>query len=112
MTKEEQMNVREYIEKLEESILRNEASTKELMKAVCDVNDALQKWTIEDFNWKREEVKKRLEFEEKLVPVLEWLESLAGAKRVGALAMKIIASIIGAGASVGGAYLLFKEVFK
>lgn len=106
------MDLREYIGKLEESIIRNENSTKELMQAISDVNDNLQRWTVDDYNWKREEIKKRLEFEAKLEPVLEWLRSLAGAKKLGALAVKTVASLIGAGATVGGAYLLFKEIFK
>lgn len=78
---------------------------KDLMKAITDVNDNLQKWTIEDYNWKKQEIAKRMEFEEKVKPMLVFYEDWTRTKRV-------VLWLVGGLSAVFAFYLLVFEVLK
>lgn len=77
----------------------------ELKEAIHAVNDRIQLWTVEDYNWKKEEITKRKMMEESIKPVITFFEDWTRAKRV-------LLWIVGGVSAVLGFYLLAFEVLK
>lgn len=77
----------------------------ELKEAIHAVNDRIQIWTVEDYNWKKEEILKRKALEDSIQPIVSFFEDWTRAKRV-------LLWIVGGVSAVLGFYLLAFEVVK
>lgn len=77
----------------------------ELKEAIHAVNDRIQLWTIEDYNWKKEEVKKREALEKSIQKWVTFFDDWARAK-------KVIFWIMGGLSAILAFYLLAFEVVK
>lgn len=88
-----------------DEIIELRAEIKDLMTAITNVNDRIQAWTQADYEWKKQEVTKRQEFENKVKPMLDFYEDFTRTK-------KVILWIMGGASAILGFYLLIFEVIK
>ena len=71
---------------------------------IKELRDDFLKFKADFTEWQQKEEEKRLQIEQQIKPVLELVSDLHGTK-------KIIMYLIGGAASIGGTYLLIREIF-
>lgn len=94
--------IKSYIE--DNQIRVDEAIEKIVDKKIQELRDEIQNWRDDDLAWREEETGKRLELEKRMEPLIELFTDASRTK-------KMVVYLLGGLASIGGFYLLIREIF-